>query len=221
MAKPFHIPASPPSLLAAPSTKTFHSQHFTILPFSPASRSRPQPTHRLHAPLHHGLDPRLQRLVRTLDVQILQPHARRVLVEPDLDARDRDPQVVQAAQLRLVLGGELRRHGRGGGDRVGRCNPVHGVAVGGRRGRGRQRAQGRGCAREGEGRDGVGAELVFEDEKQAGEAGGRVGRGVGMGLFEAEGEVVFGVCRVGVGMRVLAGGFCGGVSSLEMGKGGG
>ena len=49
--------------------------------------------------------------------------------------------------------------------------------------------------------DGVVAEVGFEEEEEAGEAGGRVGRGVGMGIFGAQGELdVVGLVGVGAGV---------------------
>jgi len=81
---------------------------------------------------------------------------------------------MQPLELRLVLCAELVRRR---GDRVRVCG-------------------GRGAARQGDRCDGGFAELCFEEEAEAGEAGGGVGGAVGMRVFEAGGEIV-GV-RVGV-----------------------
>lgn len=57
--------------------------------------------------------------------------------------------------------------------------------------------RGRGRARVRDGRDGVFAELGFEEEEEAGEAGGWVGGGVGVVFFWGG--------FLGVGVGVLAG----------------
>jgi hypothetical protein len=164
--------------------------------------------------------------VRTLDLEILQPHTRRVLVEPNFDPRDRDAEIVQAPQLGLVLGGDGGCDAGRSSDGVGRRG-FHGfvasVAIGGVGGaQGDERWERSGCAREREGGDCVGAELIFEDEEEAVEARGGVGCAVWVRGFEAVREDVVGleVIRVGVGMGVgvLLGGSC---RELAFARGGG
>lgn len=163
------------------------------LPSLPTNSS-PQSTNRLHAPLNHRLNPRPQRVVRTLDIQILQPDPRNKAVKLDLNTRDRDALGVQSLERGLVFGADLV------------CATfIHGFVVcqsglGAIRG---VRWVKYGRARVWDRTDGVLAELRFEEEHQACEACGRVGSGVG---------VVLGflwLVGVGVRVRMLAGGFCG------------
>lgn len=214
---------------ARPSHNQIHLHLFYLFsnpppPLSSLSRGGkktldPHRTHRLQRALHDGLDPSLERITRTLDIHILEPHARRISIEADLDARDGDAQGSQALDLCPVfcrdvdlIGGTV---GFGGG-----C----GCAAGEGDGRGcgcccvlggGERGKQRGGARVADGGYGVFAELGFYEEEEPREARGGVGGGVRVGGFEALGEVVvgaggFAVCvrvRVRVGVRV--GRFCG------------
>jgi len=87
-----------------------------------------------------------------------------MVVEPDLDARDGDPQAVQAAQLGALGGRELRFL-----DRLGVCCDAEFCGGGG------------GCEARVRDRRDVGAELGFEEHEEAGEACGGGGGGVGVG----------------------------------------
>jgi len=99
-----------------------------------------------------------------------------VVVEPDLDARDGDPQAVQAAQLGALGGRELRFL-----DWFGvRCDAEFCGGGGGGGGCG-GRAGGGGCEARVRDRRDVGAELGFEEHEEAGEACGGGGGGVGVG----------------------------------------
>ena len=100
-----------------------------------------------------------------------------MVVEPDLDARDGDPQAVQAAQLGALGGRELRFL-----DWLGVCCDAEFCGGGGGGGgRGGRAGGGGGCeARVRDRRDG-GAELGFEEHEEAGEACGGGGGGVGVG----------------------------------------
>ena len=145
----------------------------------PVLTSTPQPTNSLYTPLNHSLNPRPQRIIRTLDVQILQPDLGHKLIKLDLHPRNRYTQIMQSLQLRLVIRRQLvvwrdgRRKRGDVGDRLrggvgGRG--IHGIWVNGGGGGGSPVCGG-GCgavAGQGDGADGFFAELGFEEEEEAG-----------------------------------------------------
>lgn len=142
-------------------------------PLSQNNHLPPQPTNRLHAPLNHSLNPRPQRIIRTLDTQILEPNTRNKTIKFDLNPWHGNAQVVQALELGFVVRADVC--GVFGGVV---CDTIGGAFGGAVRG-GVCRVCGRG-ARVWNRADGGFAELGFEEKKETGEAGCWVGGGVGV-----------------------------------------